>query len=171
MYVSKFKAYNGPAPTTAAQASVATGTAIKTLMQLKATKGLLITGWGYSLDTAQAAGGVIELLQTDVAATVTAYAAVDIVALNTPSVATALTLGVAAAGYTGSAEGTITATQVFDARRLTVSTTNDLVYVRVFQPAERPYLAAGKFLRVRSTTGTTAGALCWISWQEPVGAG
>lgn len=164
--MSKFKVYNGPMPTTAAQASVATGTAVKTLVQLKATKGLVITGWGYSLDTAQAAAGTIELLQTDVAATVTAFATADIVAVATPSVASSLTKGTSSSGYTASAEGTITATSVFDARKLTVSTTNDLVYVRAFSKDERPYLPVGKFLRVRSTTGTSAGCICWVSWLE-----
>nr|UXE44754.1 hypothetical protein Hi04_10k_c361_00018 [uncultured bacterium] len=166
--MSKFKIYNGPMPTTAAQASVATGTAVKTMLQLKASKGLIITGWGYSLDTEQAAAGTVELLQTDVAATVTAFATADIVSVATPSVASSLTKGTSSSGYTGSAEGSITATSVFDAVRLGVSTTygSDLLYVRTFSKDERPYLPVGKFLRVRVTAGTSAGMICWVSWLE-----
>lgn len=168
--MSKYKAFNGPAPTTAAQASVASGTTVKTMLQLKAGagKGLIITGWGYSLDTEQAAVGVIELLKTDVAATVTAFAVGDVTALSTPSSASSLALGITASGYTGSAEGTITATDMYDVVRLPVSTTAapHMTYTRPFDKDERPYLPAGGILRVRATTGTTAGMICWVSWTE-----
>lgn len=168
--MGKFKAFNGPAPTTAAQASVSTGTSIKTMLQLKAGTGggLIITGWGYSLDTEQAAAGIVELVKTDVAATVTTFAAGDVTALSTPSVASTLSLGVSASGYTGSAEGTITATDMFDAVRLPVSTTaaGHMTYTRCFTKDERPYLPAGGFLRVRITAGTSSGMVCWISWLE-----
>ena len=167
-FPNHLKVYNGPAPTTAAQASVATGTSIKTMLQLKSTKGMLITGWGYTLDTEQAAAGTVELLETDVAATVTAFATADLVSLNTPSAASGWTKGTSASGYTGSAEGSITATQVYDAKKLGVSTTygTDMDYVRQFNQYDRPYLAAGKILRVRITAGTSAGMICWISWAE-----
>lgn len=168
--MSKFKIWNGPAPTTAAQASVATGTSVKTMLQLKAPSaaGIVITGWGYSLDTEQAAAGTVELLKTDVAATVTASVAGDIVALATPTLASAVQLGTSATGYTGSAEGSITDTDVFDAVKLNVSTTAQpgLLYVNRFKKEDRPFLPAGKILRVRTTLGTSAGMLCWISWIE-----
>lgn len=166
--MGKFKAFNGPGPTAAAQVAVATGTSIKTMLQLKATKGLIITGWGYSLDTEQAAAGTIELVKTDVAATVTAFAASDVTALATPSVASTLTVGTAASGYTASAEGSITATDMFDVVRLPVSTTaaGHMVYSKSFPKDERPYLPAGTFLRVRATAGTSAGMIAWISWME-----
>jgi hypothetical protein len=168
--MGKYKAFNGPAPTTAAQASVASGTSVKTFLQLKAGtgKGLIITGWGYSLDTEQAAAGTIELLKTDVAATVTAFVAGDVTALATPSTASTLSLGTAASGYTASAEGSITATDMYDAIKLPVSTTTGphMTYNRLFGKDERPYLPAGGILRVRATTGTSAGLICWVSWIE-----
>ena len=168
--MSKYKIWNGPAPTTAAQAAVATGTSVKTMLQLKAGagKGLIIVGWGYSLDTEMAAAGEIELLKTDVAATVTASLTADIVALATPSAASTASLGVAATGYTASAEGSITDTDVFDAVKLPISTTaqSGLLYNRIFTKEERPYLPAGKILRVRATLGTSAGMLAWIAWTE-----
>lgn len=168
--MGKFKAFNGPAPTTAAQLAVATGTSVKSMLQLKAGAGggLIITGWGYSIDTEQAAAGTIELLKTDVAATVTAFAAGDVTALATPSVASTLALGTTSSGYTASGEGTITATDMYDVVRLPVSTTaaGHMTYSRLFPKDERPYLAAGGFIRVRATMGTSAGMVCWISWIE-----
>lgn len=168
--MSKYKAFNGPFPTTAAQASVATGATIKTMLQLKATSGLIITGWGYSLDTADTtAAATVELVETDVAATVTAFAAGDVTALATPSLASSLTLGTAASGYTASAEGTITATDMFDAVKLPIgaaASPQQGIYTRQFLKDERPYLPAGKFLRVRATMGVTMGMICWISWME-----
>jgi hypothetical protein len=168
--MGKYKAWNGPAPTTAAQLKVSTGTSIKTMLQLKAGAGggLVITGWGYSIDTEQAAAGTIELLKTDVAATVTAFVAGDVTALATPSVASTLSLGTAASGYTGSAEGSITATDMYDAVLLPTSTTaaGHMTYTRKFDKDERPYLPAGGILRVRATLGTSAGMLTWISWLE-----
>jgi hypothetical protein len=168
--MGKYKVWNGPAPTTAALASVASGTTIKTMQQLKAgaSKGLIITGWGYSLDTEQAAAGEIELVKTNAAATVTAYAAGDVVALSTPSAASSISLGVAASGYTASVEGTVASTVVYDAVRLPVSTTASpaLFVARVFDKDDRPYLSAGGILRIRATLGTSAGMTSWISYID-----
>src|SRR5262249_39402998 len=166
----KYKAFNGPFPTTAAQASVSTGTSIKTMLQLKAGAGagIIITGWGYSIQPEPAAAGTIELVKTDGAATVTAFVAGDITPLATPSTASTVSLGTAASGYTGSAEGTITATDMFDAIKLPVSTTaaRHMTYDKFFNADERPYLPAGGFLRVRATMGTSTGMICWIAWIE-----
>lgn len=139
------------------------------MLQLKAgTGGIIVTGWGYSLDTEQAAAGTIELLKTDVAATVTAYAAGDVTALATPSKASTLVLGTAASGYTASAEGTITAVDVFDAIKTPTSTTaaGHMTYTRDFTKDTRIFIASGGFLRVRATLGTSSGMVCWISWLE-----
>jgi hypothetical protein len=67
-----FITWNGPAPTTAAQQSVTTGTAIKTMLQLAtpATRQIQLLEWGWSSDDPPGADGVLELVQTDVAATV-----------------------------------------------------------------------------------------------------
>jgi hypothetical protein len=64
-----YKTWNGPMPTTAAQATVATGTAIKTMLQIAtpSTHQLRILEWGYTVNTNSAGGGIIELIETDVA--------------------------------------------------------------------------------------------------------
>lgn len=57
MSAKQYIAFNGPAPTTASQAAVTTGTAIKTLLQVAtpATTNILVFEWGISFDGAAAA--------------------------------------------------------------------------------------------------------------------
>jgi hypothetical protein len=164
-----YKAFNGPMPTTAAQQSVTTGTAIKTMLQVApgASKAIQIISWGYSVDDPPGADAVVELLQTDVAATVTAHNSSGVIVTDTLS-ATGVTLSTAGTGYTASAEGTTTAARVFDVVSLS-STTGEsrLDYEYQFMPDERPIVPTSKFLRVRATTPTTAVDMrCWVSWLE-----
>jgi hypothetical protein len=168
--VHRYKIWNGPMPTTAAQASVTTGTSIKTMLQLAtpSTRQIQLIAWGFSSDDPPGADGVIELLQTDVAATVTAHVAAGVQPLDPNAPASLLSLGTSATGYTGSAEGTITATRVFDAVSLSSTTgESSLMYAYQWMPDERPIVAISKFLRVRATTPTTAVDLrCWVVWDE-----
>ena len=165
-----FIVWNGPAPTTAAQQSVTTGTAIKTMLQAAtpSTRQIQLLEWGFSLDDPPGADGVIELLQTDVAATVTAHVAAGVQNLDPNGTASLLTLGTSATGYTASAEGTTTASRVFDTVSLSsVSGESGLQYVRQWMPDARPIIAVSKFLRVRATTPTTAVDLrCYIVFNE-----
>jgi hypothetical protein len=65
--------------TTAAFAAVSTGTAIKTLLQVKPFNLARIVEWGISFDgSAAATPGKVELIETDVAATVTASVDADV---------------------------------------------------------------------------------------------
>jgi len=159
-------------PTTAAQAAVSTGTTIITLLQVAspATKRLRVYGWGFTLDDPPGADAVIELLQTDVAATVTAHVAAGVQPIDPNSPASTVSLGTAATGYTGSAEGTITAVRVFDAVALSSTSAEaapNLTYVNWFPADARPTVAESKFLRVRATTPTTAAdARCWVLYGE-----
>lgn len=170
--MAQFKTWNGPMPTTAAQASVTTGTAVKTMLQVStpATRYLTIISWGFSLDDPPGADAVIELLQTDVAATVTAHVAAGVQPLDPGAPASLMTLGVANTGYTATVEGSITATRVFDA--VSISSTSaeaaaGMLYTYQFMPDERPIVPISKFLRVRATTPTTAVDLrCFIVWDE-----
>jgi hypothetical protein len=168
--VHRYKTWNGPMPTTAAQQSVTTGTSIKTMLQLStpATRELQVIAWGFSSDDPPGADGVVELLQTDVAATVTAHVAAGVQPLDPNAPASLLTLGTTNTGYTSSAEGSTTATRVFDVVSLdSVAGNSPLVYVYQFMPDERPIVAISKFLRVRATTPTTAVDLrCWVVWDE-----
>lgn len=162
----RYKCFNGPMPTAAAQQAVTTGTAIKTMLQIAtpSTRQLQILSWGFSMDADAAGSAIVELLQTDVAATVTAHVAAGVQPLDPNAPASLMTLGTSATGYTASAEGTITATRVFDA----VSMPGDFdKYSYQFMPDERPIVAVSRFLRVRATTAAGAvGMRCWITWDE-----
>jgi hypothetical protein len=162
--------WNGPEATTAAQQSVTTGTAIKTMLQLAtpSTRMIQLLEWGFSLDDPPGADGVVELLQTDVAATVTAHVASGVPNLDPNGTASLLTLGTSATGYTATGEGTPTATRVFDVISLSsVSGESSLSYVRQWMPDARPIVAISKFLRVRATTPTTASDMrCYVVFNE-----
>jgi hypothetical protein len=157
-------------PTTAAQVKVTTGTAIKTMLQVAtpSTRQMTVISWGYSLDVAPGAASVVELLQTDVAATVTAHVAAGVQPLDAGLPASLMTLGTSATGYTGSAEGSTTATRVFDVVEVPLTAgATDLTYSKTFAPAERPVIPVSKFLRVRTTFATSASNMvCWIVWDE-----
>lgn len=168
--VHRFKCWNGPAPTTAAQASVTTGTSIKTMLQIStpSTRQIQLISWGFSLDDPPGADGVIELLQTDVAATVTAHVAAGVQPLDPNAPASLMTLGASNTGYTATVEGSTTATRVFDAISLSsVSGESPLTYVYQWMPDERPIVAVSKFLRIRATTPTSACDMrCFVVWDE-----
>lgn len=159
-------------PTTAAQAAVSTGTAIKTMLQVAtpSTRQCQLISWGFSVDDPPGADSVIELLQTDVAATVTAHLAAGIQPLDPNAQPSLLVGGTALTGYTASAEGSITATRVFDAVSLSSVSAEAapvMSYAWQWMPDERPIIAVSKFLRVRATTPTTAVDMrCWIVWDE-----
>ncbi len=167
-----YKTWNSAMPTTAAQAAVTTGTAVKTMLQIAtpATKDITVIAWGFSIDDPPGADAVIELLQTDVAATVTAHVAAGVQPQHAGSPASLMTLSTTATGYTGTAEGSITATRVFDVVSLSsvsAEAAGSMAYSYQFMPDERPVIPVSRFLRVRATTPTTAVDLrCWVVWDE-----
>lgn len=156
--------------TTAAQASVTTGTAIKTMLQIAtpSTRQIQLISWGFTIDDTSGADGVVELLQSDVAATVTAHSASGVQPLDPNAPASLMTLSTTGTGFTATAEGTTTASRMFDAVSLS-ATTSESPYTYVYQwmPDERPIVAVSKFLRVRVTTPTTAVDMrTWCVWDE-----
>lgn len=154
---------NGPSPTTAAQAPVTTGTAVKTLLQVKPFNLAKIVEWGISFDGSAAATPIrCELLETGtVFATVTASADVDITKLDDLSAAAAsvagLTLGTTATGYTASAEGTITAVRLFDVQF--IAPTNQ--YVKQFPLGREPVINLASAGRIRVTAAAAVNAYCY----------
>lgn len=159
---------NGPMQTTAAFAAVSTGTAIKTLLQIKAgaTNALRIIEWGISFDgSAAATPGKVELIETDVAATVTATASADITKLDPEAIAlgdptTALiAVGTAATGYTATVEGTITSVRNLDGPQLIAPTTQ---FIKQIPLGREAFIQNGKFGRIRVTFGTAVNAYCYV---------
>lgn len=160
--------FNGPMPTTAAQLPVTTGTAIKTLLQVKPGTVLKakVVEWGISFDGSAAATPIkCELVETDVAATVTAHIASGIVLLGDPNdvdpSTSLLSVGTAATGYTATVEGTIAATRMFDAQL--IAPTNQ--YVKQWPLGREPVINVSKFLRVRVTAGAAVNALCYVTLE------
>ena len=161
---------NGPMQTTAAFVPVATGTSIKTLLQFQASATIIakIVEWGISFDgSAAATPGKVELIETDVAATVTAYVANDLTKLDSDALAggnpttNLIQVGTANSGYTASAEGTTTALRNLDTQL--IAPTNQ--YVKQFPLGREPVIQAGKFGRIRVTFGTTVNAQCYLVVQ------
>jgi hypothetical protein len=155
---------NGPMPTTAAQAPVTTGTAIKTLLQLKPFNVCKIVEWGISFDGSAAATPIkCELLDTGtVFGTVTAAADADIAKLESVEQAVAsvagLTLGTSATGYTCTSEGSITAVRLFDAQL--VAPTNQ--YVKQFPLGREPKCVIGNAVRIRVTAPAAVNAYAYV---------
>jgi hypothetical protein len=156
---------NATMQTTAAPAAVTTGTSIKTLLQVKPFNLARIVEWGISFDGSAAATPIkVELIETDVAATVTASADADITKFgpNVADVAAAsvagLTLGTAATGYTATIEGTVAAVRNFDVQF--VAPTNQ--YVKQFPLGREPVIQLAKFARVRVTAGAAVNAYCYL---------
>lgn len=168
----RYTAWNAAMATTAAQASVTTGTAIKTMLQIAtpATRQLAILAWGFTVDDPPGADAVFELLQTDVAATVTAHVAAGVQPVVAGMPASLMTLGTSATGYTGTVEGTITATKIFDTvsmSSVSAEAAPFMSYRRDFADIEIPIVDVSKFLRIRATTPTSAVDMrCWILWDE-----
>jgi len=162
---------NGAMPTAAAPVMVTTGTAIKTMLQLKPATGYRLRAieWGASYDGSSAATpGKVEFLETDVtAAAITAYATADVMPWgDTGSVANTsgtsgvpLNLGTTHSGYTSSStEGTITATRIFDTQLLPPTAP----YVKQFPLNREPDMTVQKFIRIRNTFGTAINAYYYV---------
>lgn len=164
-----YRIFNGPAPTTAGQAAVTTGVVIKTMLQVKlgtaTTHEAKVVDWGISYSGAAGGAPVLtELLTTDVAATVTAHVAGGIHRIDDADAAvlvdgTPIDFGTAATGYTATAEGTITATDIFDVQQVQPNA----IYRYAFPESEQPDIANDEFLRIRCTVGVAVNAICWVT--------
>jgi hypothetical protein len=163
--VHRYKAFNAAMVTTVSPVKVATVAAtLKTMMQVAtpATRQLQVISWGFSIDAAPGAS-TIELVQTDVAATMTtAHAAAGVQPLDPNAPASLVTLGTTATGFNASAEGTTAASRSFSS----VLLASAQVYEYQFMPDERPIVAVSKFLRVRVITTSAVSMLTWITWDE-----
>ena len=135
-------------------------------VQVSATLGMHIVEWGISFDGAAMAAAIqCELIETDVAATVTAHVTAGIVRLDEAAVqggdpvTNLILVGTAATGFTATAEGTITASRLFDAQQVDPAVN----YVMQFPLGERPYMRPGSFYtRIRVTAPAAVNAYCYI---------
>lgn len=162
----QYSVWNGASVTTAAPVPVTTGTAVKTMIELatSASKEAQIIEWSSEGDAfAAVAPAVCELLfHGSGAATVTAYAAGDIKKYDPNSVASLMTLGTAASGYTASVEGT-PAGGTFSVPHQYSPTSG---FYFQYPYGARPEMAASTFLRLRIKVGTAYNALALVAWEE-----
>ncbi len=147
--------------TTAAPAGVTTGTTIKTMLQVKPLCPLYILEWGYFLDGSPS-DIKVELVEVDVAATVTALVDADITRLDhvTDGVASSIfmTLSTTGTGFTSTSENTVTVVRNLDAPQVSSLKT----FVRPFALGERPLIQTANFARIRVTAGTAVNMLCYM---------
>jgi hypothetical protein len=170
--MAQYKIANYAMPTTAAPSGVTTGTSIKTMLQFKpsATIGARIIQWGYALDSsAQATSAKIELIETDVAATVTASVANDLVKWDAAALmggdqtTNLIQVGTSATGYTSTAEGSITATRELDSPQfVTTGTSFAVKWDSQFPLGREPFVQISKFARIRVTFGTAVNMYCYM---------
>jgi hypothetical protein len=162
---------NGAMPTTAAFVKVTTGTAVKTMMQFKpgTTTVARIIEWGWSFDgSAAATPGEVELIETDVGATVTAYASADITKYDSDALlagdptTSLIAVGTAASGFTASAEGSITVIRNLAGPQLGAPTNQ---FVQQFPLGREPVVQPSKFARIRVTFGAAVNMYCYMIVQ------
>jgi hypothetical protein len=154
-------------PTTAAPAKQATGTAVRTMLQLATTSGagIYIVEWGISFD-GSAAGTPIqcELFATTVAATaMTALAAADVMAFSDPGGAAAdqLQFGTGLTAYAPGAavtEGTVANYRGFDEQMIQPSGQ----YVKQWPLGREPQVLLSQFLRVRVTAPASVNCTTYV---------
>jgi len=160
--MSLFLITNGPAPTTAAQAVVTTGTAIKTMLQVKPLLIAKIVEWGISFDGSAAATPIkCELMEADVGATVTVHTEAGITKLDELSALAANAFNITAGantGYTATAEGSITVVRPFDIQLIAPTSQ----YVKQFPLGREPKIAADKWARIRVTAAAAVNAYCYM---------
>jgi hypothetical protein len=155
-------------PHTAAGAltRVATGTALKTLLQIGVPAGvpLNVLGWGVAFRGVAAADppGEVYLLESDTAATVTSLTP-DLWRL--PAEAASRCVGGAAlTGHTASAEGTITASRMLDPQQVHPQTGYSVWFPADARP--RVGQSAARYLRIRANFTVTVDGVPWIVWDE-----
>lgn len=163
----QFTVYNGALPTTSSFVGVTTGTAgtPKTLLQVAtpSTLTLDIISWGVSFNgTTYGTKVLCELIQTDVAATVTTLSGSSVSVTDAADLGTQVTFGTSATGYTASAEGTTTASRLFDVEYVD----GTAGYSYTWSLGNLPRLPVSRFLRIRTNTTVAVNAVCWITWQE-----
>lgn len=164
-----YSVVNGAAPGAAATAKVATGTAIKTLIQLATISSRelrVVQHWIECDGSSAATPGQYELVRAGGGncTTMTAYAAGDIVKVNDPnSVASSISLGTSASGYSATAEVTPSSTPVTIEQHLVPPTSG--IYIQ-FPQGREPEVQASAFLRSRVTFGATVNVINGIMWEE-----
>lgn len=175
MAAKTYIVYNSAAPTTAAPVKQPTGTAIRTMLQLRFATGYhaRLIAWGCAFDgTSANAPGQVEVFENTAAATMsTALAAADVMPFSDPN-ATAntagasgapLNLSTATSGFATAAvtEGTVAGYRGFWSGQLPPTQPFDYQW-----PLGRePEIVPQNYIRVRVTFGTTVNMTIYIIFE------
>lgn len=160
----EYMVQNGAMPTTARLALVTTGTAIKTMLQVKPTTPIVVLEWGFSFAVAPTALVSVELLTTGtVAATgITEYVAADIHKWgDSGQGASAISISTDTSGFTATGEGTVIATRILDYQPTWAQS-----YSKQWPLDREPNVPSTDFLRIRVTTATAIDMNCWLVYEE-----
>jgi hypothetical protein len=155
-------------PHTAAGAvtRVATGTALKTLLQVgvPANNPINVWGWGVAFRGVAAADppGELYLIDGDVAATVTSLTP-DVWQFPT-DLASICVGGAALTGHTATVEGTITASRMIDPQQIHPQTGYSVWFPSDARP--RVGQSSARYLRIRGNFSVNIDAVPWIVWDE-----
>jgi hypothetical protein len=156
--------------TTAAAVKVATGTSIKTLMQIKpgATQVAQIIEWGISFDgSTSATPGEVELIETGTVGGTsgTAFAAADFTKLDNEALLAGdpttnmFSVGTGNSCFSPSAEGSITTVRNLDAPSLIAPTSQ---FVKQFPLGREPIIQPANYARIRVTFAATVNCYCYM---------
>jgi hypothetical protein len=160
-------AMNAAFPSTAAPVKMATGTSIKTLLQIAtpATTSIQVIEWGISFDSTVVNIPVeCELVDTFTVGA-TSLTALTPALYGAPTAEASLCIGGSSAtGYNSgaSAEGSITNTRYGDIQL--ISPTNQ--YVKQFPLGQSFVIPASHYLRIRVTSANAVNAYCYVIWSE-----
>jgi hypothetical protein len=138
------------------------------MLQVKASATIVakIIEWGISFDgSAAATPGKVELIETDVAATVTASVANDITKYDSDALVggdpttNLIQVGTSATGYTATVEGSITAVRNLAGPQLIAPT---IQFIQQFPLGREPVIQVNKFGRIRVTFAAAVNAYCYV---------
>jgi hypothetical protein len=149
-----------------APALVATGTSVRTMLQIKpGTPKIRIIEWGYSFDVAPTALVKVALIETGtVGATMaTGFNAADVIAYNdVTGAASQITKGTTSSGFgIPTAEGTVTATRLLAYRNEWGQS-----FSQQFPLGREAEINGANFGRIVVTTATTINMSCYCIWEE-----
>lgn len=161
-----YLAYNGPMVTTAPYVPVTTGTATKTMLQIKAPAlaPIVVWKWGLDFDGTGTTPIKCELMDTGtVAATVTAHAASGITIMSgAQTFLSQVQLSASGTGYTATVENTPTATRYASINSVLPGNgdRNEWSLGREF------VVPPGNILRIRVTASAAVNCACYVCWDE-----
>lgn len=159
-----YQVQNALYPTTAAPVKVATGTAIKTLLQvaIPATVAVRVVEWGISFDTPASASAITtEFFScTGAASTGTSITAFEYSSFSgVPSLCVG---GTALTCFSPGTEGTVAAYRTCDLQLIVPPA----IYVKQWPLGREFQSTLSTFLRVRVTASVTCNAFTYILWEE-----